>query len=47
MAVDGKYAGHILISDVVETYMQKRQLQNLKKCGIKKTVMLTGDTDRV
>ena len=42
MAVDGKYAGHILISDIIKPHA-KRQSENLKKAGISKTVMLTGD----
>lgn len=42
VAVDGKYAGHILISDVVKP-TSKQAIAELKKAGIKKTVMLTGD----
>lgn len=42
MAVDGKYAGHILISDRIKPHAQKA-IASLKKCGVKKTVMLTGD----
>lgn len=42
MAVDGKYAGHILISDRVKPHA-KEAILALKKCGVKKTVMLTGD----
>ena len=46
MAVDGKYAGHILISDVVKPHA-KEAIAELKKAGITKTVMLTGDSKRV
>ena len=46
MAVDGKYAGHILISDVLKPHA-KEAIQNLKKAGITKTVMLTGDARNV
>ena len=42
MAVDGTYAGHIVISDVVKPH-SKEALERLKAAGIKKTVMLTGD----
>lgn len=42
MAVDGKYAGHILISDRIKPHAQEA-IASLKKCGVKKTVMLTGD----
>lgn len=42
MAVDGKYAGHILISDRIKPHA-KEAITSLKKCGVKKTVMLTGD----
>lgn len=42
MAVDGKYAGHILISDRIKPHA-KEAIASLKKCGVKKTVMLTGD----
>ena len=42
MAVDGKYAGHILISDRIKPHAQEA-IAYLKKCGVKKTVMLTGD----
>ena len=42
MAVDGKYAGHILISDQIKLHA-KEAIAALKKCGVKKTIMLTGD----
>ena len=46
MAIDGQYAGHIVISDVPKPHA-KEAIAALKKCGVKKTVMLTGDTKRV
>ena len=46
MAVDGKYAGHILISDIIKPHA-KEAIAELKKAGISKTVMLTGDSKRV
>ena len=46
MAVDGKYAGHILISDILKLHA-KEAISELKKAGITKTVMLTGDSKRV
>ena len=46
MAIDGAYAGHIVISDVVKPHA-KEAIAALKKCGVEKTVMLTGDTKRV
>lgn len=46
VAIDGAYAGHILISDVPKP-TSKDAIINLKKNGIKETVMLTGDIDRV
>ena len=42
MAVDGKYAGHILISDQIKPHA-KEAIAAFKKCGVKKTIMLTGD----
>ena len=42
MAVDRKYAGHIVISDVVKPHA-KEAVEALKKAGVRKTVMLTGD----
>ena len=46
MAIDGKYAGHILISDIIKPHA-KEAIAELKKAGISKTVMLTGDSKRV
>ena len=46
MAVDGEYAGHIVISDLVKPHA-KEAVAELKKAGVKKTVMLTGDAGRV
>ena len=46
MAVDGKYAGHIVISDIVKPH-SKEAIASLKKAGVAKTVMLTGDAKRV
>ena len=46
MAVDGKYAGHILIADIIKPHA-KEAIQALKKAGVRKTVMLTGDTKKV
>ena len=46
MAIDGKYAGHIVISDVVKPH-SKQAIQALKAAGVRKTVMLTGDAARV
>ena len=46
MAVDGQYAGHIVISDVVKPH-SKEALEQLKRAGVRKTVMLTGDAKRV
>ena len=46
VAIDGAYAGHILISDVPKP-TSKDAIASLKKNGIKETVMLTGDIDRV
>ena len=45
MAVDGRYEGHILISDILKPHA-KEAIAELKKAGIKKTVMLTGDSKR-
>jgi Cd2+/Zn2+-exporting ATPase len=42
VAIDKKYAGYILISDVVKPHA-KEAIQALKKAGVKKTIMLTGD----
>ena len=46
MAIDGRYAGHIVIADVVKPNA-KAALKALKKCGVHKTVMLTGDAKAV
>lgn len=46
VALDNKYAGHIVISDVVKNESE-RAVSLLKKYGVKKTVMLTGDSDKV
>ena len=46
MAVDGQYAGHIVISDIVKPH-SKEALEQLKRAGVRKTVMLTGDANRV
>ena len=46
MAVDGQYAGHIVISDVVKPH-SKEAIAALKRSGVEKTVMLTGDAKRV
>ena len=46
VAIDGIYAGHILISDVPKP-TSKEAIADLKKNGIKETVMLTGDIDNV
>ena len=46
MAIDGKYAGHIVISDVVKPN-SKPALEQLHRAGVTKTVMLTGDAKKV
>ena len=46
IAIDGKYAGHVVISDV-EKPTSRAAIAELKKIGVKKTVMLTGDMGRV
>ena len=46
MAIDGSYAGHIVISDV-EKPTSKEAILQLKNAGVKKTVMLTGDSSKV
>ena len=46
MAVDGRYAGHIVVSDVVKPHA-KAAVAALKRAGVKKTVMLTGDAQAV
>ena len=42
MAIDGEYAGHIVISDIIKPHA-KDAIRELKKSGVRKTVMLTGD----
>ena len=46
MAVDGRYAGHIVISDIEKPHA-KEAVMALKKAGVEKTVMLTGDSRKV
>lgn len=46
VAIDNEYAGHIVISDV-EKPNSKKAIAELKKAGVKKTVMLTGDAKKV
>ena len=46
IAVNGGYAGHILISDMIKPHA-KEAIRDLKHAGIKKTVMLTGDMKKV
>ncbi len=46
IAIDGKYAGHIVISDIVKPH-SKAAIEALKRAGVHKTVMLTGDAKRV
>ena len=46
IAVDKKYAGHLVISDIVKPH-SKEALRELKKAGISKTIMLTGDAEKV
>ena len=46
MAIDGQYAGHIVISDVVKP-TSKAAMQALKSAGVSQTVMLTGDAEKV
>ena len=46
VAIDGEYAGHIVISDVIKPH-SKEAIQKLKHAGVEKTVMLTGDAKRV
>ena len=46
MAIDGKYAGHIVISDIIKPHA-KKAVQTLKASGVRTTVMLTGDTAKV
>lgn len=46
IAIDGEYAGHIVISDIVKKH-SKEAIVALKKAGVEKTIMLTGDSKRV
>lgn len=46
MAINGKYAGHIVISDIVKPH-SKSAIQSLKAAGVHRTVMLTGDAGKV
>ena len=46
MAIDGRYAGHIVISDELKP-TAKQAMQELKKAGVTRTVMLTGDSEKV
>jgi Cd2+/Zn2+-exporting ATPase len=46
VAIDGKYSGHIVISDIIKPH-SKEAIASLKKAGIDKTVMLTGDAKKV
>ena len=46
MAIDGRYAGHIVISDVVKPH-SGAAVQALKAAGVRRTVMLTGDAGKV
>lgn len=46
MAIDGTYAGHIVISDIIKPHSAEA-IARLKKSGVSKTVMLTGDARRV
>ena len=46
IAMDGKYAGHIVISDVVKPH-SKDAVQQIRKAGVRRTVMLTGDIKKV
>ncbi len=46
MAVDGVYAGHILIADILKPHA-KEAIQELKKAGVTRPVMLTGDAEKV
>ena len=46
MAINGKYAGHIVIADIVKPH-SKEAIRELKAAGVRKTVMLTGDAKMV
>lgn len=46
MAIDGEYAGHIVISDIIKPHA-KEAIAELKKAGVERSVMLTGDAKKV
>ncbi len=46
MAINGKYAGHIVISDIIKPH-SKAAIAELKKAGVERSVMLTGDAKKV
>ncbi|WWR17407.1 heavy metal translocating P-type ATPase [Lachnospiraceae bacterium JLR.KK008] len=46
MAINGKYAGHIVISDIIKPH-SKAAIAELKKAGVERSVMLTGDVKKV
>ncbi len=46
VSIDGTYAGHIVISDTLKPHAAQA-IEEIKKCGIRETVMLTGDSPRV
>ena len=46
VAINGEYSGHIVISDRIKSHA-KKAIQEVKKAGIRKTVMLTGDSRKV
>ncbi len=46
IAIDGKYSGHIVISDTVKPHAAEA-VRQLKACGITRTVMLTGDAEKI
>jgi len=46
VAIEGKYAGYLLIADVVKPH-SAQAIKGLKAAGVRKTVMLTGDTEPV
>ena len=46
MAINGRYAGHIVIADIVKPH-SKEAIRALKAAGVRKTVMLTGDAKKV
>ena len=46
IAINGKYAGHIVISDMIKENAQEA-IERLHQLGMKKVIMLTGDSDKV